>query len=83
MSLTFVQAGLQSKLTGAGGGGCAITLLRAGADVDRVQAALAERGFECFRADVGVQGVTAYDADSGADNAADKWAPIEGGFLEQ
>ncbi|KAG5187596.1 GHMP kinase [Tribonema minus] len=54
------RRGCWSKLTGAGGGGCALTLLRA----DLVSAARADlieelqaRGFRCYASDLGGQGV--------------------------
>eukprot|EP00897_Mesotaenium_endlicherianum_P003103 jgi/Mesen1/2820/ME000172S01966 len=48
--------GLSSKLTGAGGGGCVLTLLPPGVPHETVEAAksaLRQRGFDCFEAAVG------------------------------
>ena len=64
--------GLSSKLTGAGGGGCAVTLTGVGAGLDKsenqsddpklerlesLKATLIEQGFDCFQSDVGGEGV--------------------------
>ena len=51
---------LPTKLTGAGGGGCAITLVRDGvaeADIDALRASLAARGFATYETAVGGEGV--------------------------
>ncbi|XP_052797796.1 mevalonate kinase-like [Mya arenaria] len=51
---------LHSKLTGAGGGGCAFTLLRPETNqevVDIVRSELQQEGFVCFEADIGSTGV--------------------------
>lgn len=51
---------LPTKLTGAGGGGCAITLVRDGvaeADVGALRASLAARGFATYETAVGGEGV--------------------------
>ncbi|EFA84527.1 mevalonate kinase [Heterostelium album PN500] len=51
---------LHSKLTGAGGGGCAITLLKPSTDsetVNNLKSALKEHGFESWEATIGGQGV--------------------------
>ncbi|XP_028904949.1 mevalonate kinase [Ornithorhynchus anatinus] len=53
--------GLHSKLTGAGGGGCAITLLGPGAEASQVEATkrdLRDCGFQCWETTIGVPGVT-------------------------
>ncbi|KAI8326107.1 mevalonate kinase [Martensiomyces pterosporus] len=53
--------GMASKLTGAGGGGCALTLIPhnvAGGEVEAVSGELAEEGFECYETVVGGPGVT-------------------------
>ncbi|PIA17704.1 mevalonate kinase [Coemansia reversa NRRL 1564] len=53
--------GMASKLTGAGGGGCALTLIPidvSGAAVDRVAQELGEVGFRCYQTVVGGAGVT-------------------------
>ena len=52
--------GLHSKLTGAGGGGCALTLLPAKttpATVEQVVKSLESAGFTCYEASVGCPGV--------------------------
>lgn len=52
--------GLHSKLTGAGGGGCGITLLRPHTDSSVVEAAkqdLKSCGFECWETNIGGPGV--------------------------
>nr|AQT03469.1 mevalonate kinase [Ginkgo biloba] len=51
---------LCSKLTGAGGGGCVLTLLPkllSGKVVDKVKADLESQGFQCFLATIGGEGV--------------------------
>uniref|UniRef100_A0A8D0L641 Mevalonate kinase n=1 Tax=Sphenodon punctatus TaxID=8508 RepID=A0A8D0L641_SPHPU len=53
--------GLHSKLTGAGGGGCAITLLRPDTAPSVVEAAiqdLRDCGFECWETDIGAPGIS-------------------------
>ncbi|KAJ2076587.1 Mevalonate kinase [Coemansia sp. RSA 988] len=53
--------GMASKLTGAGGGGCAITLVpmdSSSAAVNRVVEELGEEGFCCYKTVVGGAGVT-------------------------
>lgn len=60
-----------TKLTGAGGGGCAITLLGENVEpeaVSRARAEFAEAGFECFDATLGGRGVGML-SDSSADAA--------------
>ncbi|KAI9208461.1 ribosomal protein S5 domain 2-type protein [Polychytrium aggregatum] len=59
--------GLHSKLTGAGGGGCALTLLRQdtpASKVTKVTKDLQKQGFSCFETSVGCQGATASFLDS-------------------
>lgn len=54
--------GLHSKLTGAGGGGCAVTLLRPDTPqtvIESVIKELIQAGFKCFQTTVGGPGVTA------------------------
>ncbi|KAJ2156376.1 Mevalonate kinase [Coemansia sp. RSA 552] len=66
--------GLASKLTGAGGGGCALTLVpRETSDetVGRVAAELTEEGFQCHHAVVGGHGVAVSGA-AGSEPVA-KW----------
>jgi mevalonate kinase len=53
--------GLHSKLTGAGGGGCAITLLHSDTSEQKVKeliGLLEKEGFECFQVDIGGEGVS-------------------------
>ncbi|XP_052193166.1 mevalonate kinase-like [Diospyros lotus] len=57
---TTLKYKLASKLTGAGGGGCVLTLLPSlllGADVDKVIAELESCGFQCLIAGIGGKGV--------------------------
>uniref|UniRef100_A0A4W4E5K6 GHMP kinase C-terminal domain-containing protein n=1 Tax=Electrophorus electricus TaxID=8005 RepID=A0A4W4E5K6_ELEEL len=54
--------GLHSKLTGAGGGGCGITLLRPG--IEALWLALLEAGFECWETSIGGPGVLLHCATS-------------------
>ncbi|KAE9615967.1 putative mevalonate kinase [Lupinus albus] len=57
---TTLKYKLSSKLTGAGGGGCVLTLLPtllSGTVVDKVIAELESCGFQCFTAGVGGKGV--------------------------
>nr|AID51439.1 mevalonate kinase [Astragalus membranaceus] len=57
---TTLKYKLASKLTGAGGGGCVLTLLPtllSGTVVDKVIAELESSGFQCFIAGVGGNGV--------------------------
>ena len=56
---------LHSKLTGAGGGGCAFTLLRPDTEqsvVNDVIEELEEEGFNCFVTEVGSFGVMVHDS---------------------
>ncbi|KAL3857865.1 hypothetical protein ACJMK2_012495 [Sinanodonta woodiana] len=55
--------GLHTKLTGAGGGGCAITLLRPDTDpdiIEEVQEKLRSCGFDCWKTVVGGPGVVTH-----------------------
>uniref|UniRef100_A0A8D0E5H9 Mevalonate kinase n=1 Tax=Salvator merianae TaxID=96440 RepID=A0A8D0E5H9_SALMN len=57
------QHKLHSKLTGAGGGGCAITLLRPDTAPSIVEAAsrdLGDCGFDCWETDIGAVGVSVH-----------------------
>ncbi|XP_061230729.1 mevalonate kinase isoform X2 [Neopsephotus bourkii] len=59
--------GLHSKLTGAGGGGCGITLLRPDTSPLAVEAAkqdLCACGFECWETSIGAPGVTLHSSSS-------------------
>ncbi|KAF1508342.1 Mevalonate kinase, partial [Eudyptula minor novaehollandiae] len=59
--------GLHSKLTGAGGGGCGITLLRPDTSLLAVEAAkrdLCACGFECWETKIGAPGVTLHSSSS-------------------
>ncbi|NXL44390.1 KIME kinase, partial [Podilymbus podiceps] len=59
--------GLHSKLTGAGGGGCGITLLRPDTSPPAVEAAkrdLCACGFECWETSIGAPGVTLHTSSS-------------------
>jgi len=58
------QFGLHSKLTGAGGGGCAITFLPNGTNKETIETVidqLKSAGFECFHAELGGIGVQFHD----------------------
>lgn len=58
------QLGMHAKLTGAGGGGCAITFVRAATpsgSVDQLRNELDEAGFDCFDAKIGAAGVLYHD----------------------
>ncbi|XP_072271477.1 mevalonate kinase isoform X1 [Pyxicephalus adspersus] len=57
--------GLHSKLTGAGGGGCAITLLRPDVDhsvVEAVKQQLVDCGYQCWETSIGAPGVTLHSS---------------------
>ncbi|XP_061348484.1 mevalonate kinase isoform X2 [Gastrolobium bilobum] len=54
---TTLKYKLASKLTGAGGGGCVLTLLPTCTVVDKVIAELESCGFQCFIAGIGGKGV--------------------------
>lgn len=59
--------GLYSKLTGAGGGGCGITLLRTDTEPPEVEATKQELiscGFECWETSIGGAGVSVHAATS-------------------
>ncbi|KAF2539266.1 hypothetical protein F2Q68_00018809 [Brassica cretica] len=53
---TTLKHKLTSKLTGAGGGGCVLTLLPTGTVVDKVVEELESSGFQCFSASIGGNG---------------------------
>uniref|UniRef100_A0A4W6GAH5 Mevalonate kinase n=1 Tax=Lates calcarifer TaxID=8187 RepID=A0A4W6GAH5_LATCA len=55
--------GLHSKLTGAGGGGCGITLLRPGT-VDHTVQDLRDCGFDCWETSIGGPGVQQHSPSS-------------------
>ncbi|XP_056313491.1 mevalonate kinase isoform X1 [Danio aesculapii] len=55
-----LSKGLHSKLTGAGGGGCGITLLRPETDTSVIQSTVEELkacGFDCWETSIGAPGV--------------------------
>ncbi|KAL9320290.1 hypothetical protein ACSQ67_012129 [Phaseolus vulgaris] len=54
---TTLKYKLASKLTGAGGGGCVLTLLPTCTVVDKVVSELESSGFQCFIAGIGGGGV--------------------------
>lgn len=59
--------GLHSKLTGAGGGGCGITLLRPDLESPKVEAvkqALTSNGFDCWETSIGAPGVSIHSSSS-------------------
>ncbi|XP_018604472.1 mevalonate kinase [Scleropages formosus] len=59
--------GLHSKLTGAGGGGCGITLLRPDTDslvLQSVTRELRDCGYDCWETSIGVPGVQLHSASS-------------------
>lgn len=59
--------GLHSKLTGAGGGGCGITLLKPDlerAEVEATKQALTGCGFDCWETSIGAPGVSVHSAAS-------------------
>lgn len=59
--------GMHSKLTGAGGGGCGITLLRPDTEqptVEAIKQALSNHGFDCWETSIGSPGVTMHVAAS-------------------
>lgn len=56
------KVGLHSKLTGAGGGGCALTFIRSGTPpeiISQVVRDLEAEGFECFETSIGGAGLKA------------------------
>uniref|UniRef100_A0A3B3QW88 mevalonate kinase n=1 Tax=Paramormyrops kingsleyae TaxID=1676925 RepID=A0A3B3QW88_9TELE len=57
---TTLAHGLHSKLTGAGGGGCGITLLRP----EPPSAELKDCGYDCWETSIGVPGVCLHSASS-------------------
>ncbi|KAK1280832.1 Mevalonate kinase [Acorus gramineus] len=64
---TTLRYKLASKLTGAGGGGCVLTLLPAllsNTVVDKVVAELESCGFQCIIAGIGGQGVEIFASDN-------------------
>lgn len=59
--------GLHSKLTGAGGGGCGITLLRPDADCSVIQNTIQELkdcGYDCWETSIGAPGVQQHSLSS-------------------
>ncbi|KAJ1918917.1 Mevalonate kinase [Mycoemilia scoparia] len=62
---TTKEFSFSTKLTGAGGGGCALTLVPHSAEnfkIDACKAALKEYGFDCYRTTAGGGGVQAIEA---------------------
>lgn len=56
------ESGLKTKLTGAGGGGCAVTFVRDDVSqdtLDQVMAKLKAEGFDCYQTSVGGTGTNA------------------------
>lgn len=56
---------LHSKLTGAGGGGCAFTLLRPNIEEEELKGVIKDleaEGFTCFETEVGSEGVLVHDS---------------------
>ncbi|KAG2471372.1 KIME kinase, partial [Polypterus senegalus] len=74
--------GLHSKLTGAGGGGCGITLLRPGTDsitVDTVIKELEECGYDCWETNIGAPGVQLHCTSSVKEEISKiLWTPSSG-----
>ncbi|XP_075709782.1 mevalonate kinase [Rhinoderma darwinii] len=59
--------GLHSKLTGAGGGGCAITLLQPDIEptvVDAAKQQLSDCGYQCWETSIGAPGVSLHSSSS-------------------
>lgn len=55
------EHGIKTKLTGAGGGGCALSIVPHGlpqADIETVKAQLANVGYDCYQTSLGGLGVT-------------------------
>lgn len=70
--------GLHSKLTGAGGGGCGITLLRPdleGPEVEATKQELTRDGFDCWETSIGAPGVSVHSA---ASLDAAVWQALDG-----
>jgi len=64
INVSKANGGFHSKLTGAGGGGCAITLINRGTNrdqVDLLKQKLQAEGFDCFEAATGAPGVVFHD----------------------
>ncbi|KAI8340598.1 mevalonate kinase-like protein [Chlamydoabsidia padenii] len=64
--------GFATKLTGAGGGGCAVTIIRDDVDqatIDKVMDLLGKEGFDCYQTSVGGAGVCAVKLDAAEDMA--------------
>ncbi|KAG2190615.1 hypothetical protein INT46_011281 [Mucor plumbeus] len=67
------QSGLKTKLTGAGGGGCAVTFIRDNVPqelIDQVMLELQSEGFDCYQTSVGGTGADAVMLNN---EETDKW----------
>ncbi|KAI8643591.1 ribosomal protein S5 domain 2-type protein [Parasitella parasitica] len=67
------QSGLKTKLTGAGGGGCAVTFIRDNVNqelIDQVMFKLQSEGFDCYQTSVGGAGASAVLLNK---DETDKW----------
>ncbi|KAI9483667.1 MAG: ribosomal protein S5 domain 2-type protein [Benjaminiella poitrasii] len=67
------RSGLKTKLTGAGGGGCAVTFIRdsvSQSELEDVMSKLKAEGFDCYQTSVGGTGV---DAVSLVKTETDQW----------
>lgn len=64
------QFGVHSKLTGAGGGGCAFSLIPSASQegTSGLRKALVAEGFDCFDASTGAPGVLVHDATESVSN---------------
>ncbi|KAI9496810.1 ribosomal protein S5 domain 2-type protein [Zychaea mexicana] len=66
------EYGVKTKLTGAGGGGCALSIIRDDVNVETtnlVAQKLAAEGFDCYRTSLGGSGVNAVVLDNSLDQA--------------
>ncbi|KAE8634265.1 hypothetical protein XENTR_v10002246 [Xenopus tropicalis] len=73
------ERGLHSKLTGAGGGGCAVTLLRPDTDhtvVEAVKQELTDCGFQCWETSIGALGVSVHLPSSLTEDAREAFSNL-------